>query len=55
MLLQVMGMYQDSNGDYCYKVKENNKLDVLTREELIAKDPVALLLFYESRIKMTKN
>jgi hypothetical protein len=38
-----------------YKAKIEGKAEVLTRDEVIDKDPRALIEFYESHLKLTKT
>jgi hypothetical protein len=53
-ILEVIGMLVDENGKYVYSVLEkkiNRRLN-LKRKEVLKKDPVALVRFYEKFINI---
>ena len=49
---EIIGMYQ-SEKEYFYKIKGLKK--VMSREEVLEKDPIALVLFYEANLKVNNN
>ena len=56
LTLEVLGMFQDRNNLFCFKVKEKGgRENVVSREDLLKRDPVALCVFYESKIEMTRK
>jgi hypothetical protein len=53
--VQIQGMFLDKSNGYLYKVKEDGKTELLTRDEMLEKDPIAMVLFYEANLKITKR
>jgi hypothetical protein len=53
-ILEVIGMLVDENGKYVYSVleKKMNRRVNLKRKEVLKKDPVALVRFYEKYINI---
>ena len=53
-ILEVIGMLVDENGKYVYSVLEKkiNRRVNLKRKEVLKKDPVALVRFYEKFINI---
>jgi hypothetical protein len=50
--IEILAMFHNDKNEYCYKVREKGTESVITREKLLGKNPVALVLFYESKIKI---
>ena len=52
--LEVTGMLQANNGERYFQVKSKatGKVMTMNREDIISKDPIALVVFYESKIQI---
>lgn len=53
--MKILGMMKSKEGNYYFKVKQSNKIQILNRDEVVAKDPVALIVFYETNLRVLQT
>jgi len=52
--VEVLGMMELENVKY-FKIRESGKISCVTREDLLVKDAVSIVLFYERNMKLTNS
>jgi hypothetical protein len=47
-------MMKGKDKTFYFKVKDGSKTEILSRDEVVEKDPISLIVFYENNLKFTQ-
>lgn len=50
--IKVLGMLKNREKETFFRIKENGKTTCLSRDELVEKDPISLIVFYEKNLRV---
>lgn len=51
---KILGIFRDPSDQIFFRIKDGDSVETLTREEMIQKDVLSIVDFYESHIKFIK-